>query len=217
MSTQKQDILKSFLWESFEIDSYTARFEKLSSLPDTEKETVFSHIALQNIFLLRRVRDPGFYLYIEEEIFKDPAILRRQLPGYINNLRYREVDNLNHELFSLHPGESKNDDNDSESQVIQPLTSPFDSQSQFAQNAVQINQNSIDFFKKRLARAVEKEQVYEIQAIEHLLREFSTHKFQGTSLFKPASPYKGSTYEEQWQFFMKRLLLQNINYYNPIP
>lgn len=67
----EKNVVEQFLWESYNIDSRKHLYKLINEVDDDTRKEVGKHRILQDLFLLRRGRDPGFAFYVYELIKKD--------------------------------------------------------------------------------------------------------------------------------------------------
>lgn len=67
----EKNVVEQFLWESYNIDSRKHLYKLINEVDDETRKEVGKHRILQDLFLLRRGRDPGFAFHIYELIKKD--------------------------------------------------------------------------------------------------------------------------------------------------
>lgn len=67
----ERNVVEQFLWESYNIDSRRHLYKMINEADDDTRKEIGKHRILQDLFLLRRGRDPGFAFHVYELIKKD--------------------------------------------------------------------------------------------------------------------------------------------------
>jgi hypothetical protein len=69
--------LTETVWEDYNIEYFTRLLKNLNSDPSRKhKEQVYEKLVQNNLFLIRRLRDPGFYQFIGRIFFDDREFQR---------------------------------------------------------------------------------------------------------------------------------------------
>jgi len=202
------NILQNFLWENYLIDYNKKSLEKLEECSDDEKLEDLKHMVFMNMFLVRRVRDPGFYCYVLERVYEDRSVLS-ELKRYIENIY--DSDEM---LFKIHPGDVKKHEKLFDEKINQPITFPDDPYVKTLNDFDEVRKNSLKYLLKRFENAVNANDTNEMRAIESLIHEYSSDVYTGHLLFTPSSPYEGSTYSEYRQYQMHKYALTNIKFFD---
>lgn len=208
---EKVDIVRNFLNEIFSIDQRTEHFKRFHEASPEQQKSIMTHLNLHNLFLLRRLRDPGFYQFICAEVFNDKDTLRK-LRSYIRKVVDREILPKEEDIFKL----SSDDDGEKkpliEEELDHPIGNPFVSIIENLKNLTMIHANSLKYFQKRYERAVEENDEIAIMAIHSLIVEHRTGIFVGNLLSEPLSPYEGSMYVDRWDFHRQRQMIESLRY-----
>jgi hypothetical protein len=188
-----QNIIEEHLWETFQIDFHKKIREEINKTPDDEKNKINRRLILNNFFLIRRSRDPGFFLHVMENIGKDTD-LQKLVKKYISSLFPNPI---NHEFFSKNVEKRKSH----ETLVYKD------------NNPIEQNNKSINYFLRRFQDADERGDDNEALVIKQLVNDYKTGRYFGHQLFNTPSIYKDVTTAHKWMYSIKNYCIENIKFF----
>lgn len=204
------NIIRNFLWETFLIDHNKRVLEKTESCSQDEKLEILQNLVLMNLFLLRRVRDPGFFWHISRSVHEEKSNLRK-LRRYVRRLVEEHAFDVE-ELTKIHAKDTKDREVLLEKNINQPITNPFDHLSSIEKNYVKARRNAMVYLKRRFLSTLKGNESIEARAIHSLWQEYSMNVDVRGQLLEPSSPYESSLDSESWQYLMKRFVISNIRF-----
>jgi len=210
---EKVDIVRSFLYEIYSIDQRIEHFKRFQKATPEEQKSIMAHLNLHNLFLLRRLRDPGFYQFICSEVFKNKKTLRN-LKGYIRKVIDREILPSEEDIFKLSADDETKESPLIDEELDHPPVNPFESVLDQMKNMTMVTENSLKYFTKRLEKAMEENDEIATMAIHSLIVETRTGMFVGNLISEPVSPYDGPMYVDRWDFHRERQMVETLNYSN---
>jgi len=208
--SNKVEIFLSQLWPIFSIEQRKKLLQRLENLPEDRKAENVIDLELENLFLLRRVRDPGFYKFILEKVAENESLLKK-IRNYIRKIFTENIDKIDEALFKISEGEKPEEPNES-IQIAPIIIYPSDSKEIKKAKASIVNKDSLKYFQMRLEQALKKDDIHEIRAIQSLMVEYTSGEYVGFWLFGAPNPYLGSSDVEHWKYLGKRFKTENIKY-----
>jgi len=206
--------IQHFLLDDFYIDFYTKQMRKLEATPAGDKPELLKHLALMNLFTVRRARDPGFFIHILNELSKDG----KYLDAALDNARQFANKHIFHYDEDLYSFDSPDDRDHKESTANAPQGPPPSITSDDYYYSLiakfdQINEHSKRYLADRLKQAVEANDQAEIIAIQIMLQEHTSGEYEGHHLMTGPTPYVGPLIHESWEHVMKKYVISTFRFF----
>ncbi|WP_167815568.1 hypothetical protein [Methanocorpusculum sp. GPch4] len=193
--------IRDFLWESYLIRYNTDFLESIQNVSREKKEEFFIGHALDNSFLFRVKRDPGFSLHVRDKVRENANIQERvrhvvlSLFGELAKLSYIPKESLKPKgTFGLIMQKIESGENPFESILDRDKTSK--ELAEYYNNGLEKEKRvKLDYLNFRLQQAKEQpNNEYEITAIGQSILDFSTELYYGhvlsnENLLDPAAGY----------------------------
>ncbi len=209
MNLTDKNIIKEFLFNSFEIDSTLKVREKFNRCStEEEKKKLYQYVVLKNLFLLRRSKDPGFYTFVLNQVNKNEKI-KESVKQYVSKL-VTSNSNIDQDIF----GDFIIEKNEPllDKQIENPTTWPYSSSMKKLGNFSDVNENSLYYFSKRLEYAREQGNDDEALAISQLINDFKSGDFWGHLIFSEDKLYGEQIDSHRWQHSQNQYILENIKF-----
>ncbi|WP_094227755.1 tetratricopeptide repeat protein [Methanolobus psychrotolerans] len=209
MSKIDYNIIKEFFFDTYLIDSHLKVREKFKQCTTKmEKEELYHHFQLNNLFLIRRCHDPGFYLYVLDKVNKNEKI-KATVKKYTNKLVTSSL-NFEQELFGSFSNEVEDKLIDKE--IKNPITWPFSSSLDKAKNFDEVNDNSLYYFSKRLQHAIDNGEENEFFVLSQLISDYKSGYFKGYQIFSEDNLYGEQVGSHRWLYSQSQYMLENIKF-----
>lgn len=193
--------IRDFLWESYLIRYNTDFLESIQNVSREKKEEFFIGHALDNSFLFRVKRDPGFSLHVRDKVRENANIQERvrhvvlSLFGELAKLSYIPKESLKPKgTFGLIMQKIESGENPFESILDRDKTSK--ELAEYYNNGLEKEKRvKLDYLNFRLQQAKEQpNNEYEITAIGQSILDFSTELYYGhvlsnENLLDPSAGY----------------------------
>lgn len=203
------NILKNHLFEEYEI-SFGKKIRQLVRNGTTDKEKICHFLALRNLFLLRRLADPGFDSYVNELLLKDDRLIE-DTKNTIRLLCRRGKDDINFDFDGLDGSLSQQPD---VQYIGPPPSNPFNPiDLQRIQNGQLLEESSrytINYLKERRIEALGNKDLDELMAIEWSLLDENTNLDHQYILFSDDDFFKGLPYPFNWSLRARAFLNTHI-------
>ncbi|MFA0822728.1 MAG: tetratricopeptide repeat protein [Methanomethylovorans sp.] len=209
MSKIDYNVIKEFFFETYLIDNHLkvrGKFKQCTT--EIEKEKLYHHFQLNNLFLIRRCSDPGFYLFVLNKVNKDEKI-KVIVKNYASKLLTSSF-NFEQELFGSFSGEIEESFFDKE--IKNPITWPFSSPIDIAKNFGEVNGNSLYYFSKRLQHSIDKGDENEFLVISQLISDYESGYFKGYQIFSEDNLYGEQIGSHRWLYSHSQYILENIKF-----
>ena len=229
----EKNVVEQFLWESYNIDSRKHLYKLINEVDDDTRKEVGKHRILQDLFLLRRGRDPGFAFYVYELIKKDEKPFQ-STAFYIQKLLLEGSYFDENQIFSPYMSNPKL--NKSKSIVDSSLKHTFHLPIYFEErgdghvnfmmknpiDSIKYSRNestkeSLEYFNQRYEIALENKDELTADAIRDLIQEYSTSYYSFDYFTKKQKFYWDSATQKKENYEYIKYLSQNIanqNLYN---
>lgn len=173
----KVEAIRKTLFEDYEIE-FGKQLSIHLRLANEEDKQLWSHrMALKNLFLLRRIKDPGAYNQAIFEAVKDPSLIKFIL-DYIKSAYFGDQ---RPGLFG--PMAKSDQENDPRSMIklFKPIFMPDDNFFKLLSNHIQLD--VVDYFKERYRLAEERNDLDEMVSLRWQIAEYQTNKSHNQLLF----------------------------------
>lgn len=222
----EKNVVEQFLWESYNIDSRRHLYKMINEVDDEARKEVGKHRILQDLFLLRRGRDPGFAFHVyglikkDEQAFQSTAFYIQKLlleGSYFNenqifspctsnpilNKDKTIVDaSLKHTFHLPLYFEERGD-----SRVNFKMKDPIDS---MKYSTKQSTNESLEYFNQRYEVALENKDELTADAIRDLIQEYSTSYYSFDYFTKKQKFYWDSATQKKENYEYIKYLSENI-------
>jgi tetratricopeptide (TPR) repeat protein len=202
--------LTDTLWEDFEI-SYGkfSRREILASNKE-EREVLSREMTLRNLFLLRRVRDPGFSRHVVNQLRKRQDVLSRA-KRYIAQA-YNLLDSSEErEIFLADSIEASKGRQDFATGPIMTVL-PFEGLTAMLKGFEENRKKAVEYLKWRADRALEVGDDDELASVNWFATEMATGLFNADFLFTGHELYEGLGYHGKWHLELAGFMTLNVKY-----
>lgn len=209
MDLTDKNTIREFLYNSFEIDStlkIREKFRRCST--EVEKKELYHYILLKNLFLLRRSKDPGFYTFVHNQVNNNNEI-KKSVKKYVSKLLHSNS-TIDQDIFGEFLVEKSEPLLDKK--IENPNTWPFSSPMKKLSNFNEINENSLDYFSKRLEYAREQGNDDEALVISQLINDFKSGNFWGHYIFSEDKLYSEQIDSNRWLYSQSQYILENIKF-----
>lgn len=209
MNLIDHNIIKEFFFDTYLIDNnlkIRQNFKQCSS--DNQKKDLYHHFLLNNLFLIRRCYDPGFYTYILDKVNKNEKV-KETVKKYVYKL-ITSNSSFEQDLFgsfSLSKEEKLLD-----KEVKNPISYPFSSTTTVSENLYDVNENSLNYFAKRLEYSIDKGQEDESLVISQLINDYKSGNFSGYQIFSEDTLYGEQLDSFRWLYSQNQYILENIKF-----
>nr|WP_321353144.1 hypothetical protein [uncultured Methanoregula sp.] len=191
----EKHILESFLWETHDIDRGVSIRNAIKQNNKQENIELCHRLDLHNLFLFRRVHDPGFYLHVTQELEKNPKLLNETV-RYIRRLLDQHV--FNEDFLQFSKPQKAQDKNPFRNGLAHGMHFASTAKDLAAANTVE-RQKSQEYFEKRLQYALEHDLTDEYIVISQLRKDYDTGNFFGFELF--TENVKHSEFADRMKWF----------------
>ncbi|WP_209615791.1 tetratricopeptide repeat protein [Methanolobus bombayensis] len=232
----EKNVVEYFLWESYNIDSRKHLYKIINEAEDATRKEIGKHRILQNIFLLRRGRDPGFALHIYNMIKKDANAIQNTAL-YIQKLlldgSYYDVNKIFNPYLSINSQAKKKSIVDKDLKHTFRLPIVFEErgdglfnikQEDFLEEYFQMHlrslNESLEYFNQRYEIALETKDDQAANAIRDVIQEYQTSHFDLEYFSRKGEFYWDSDTEKKDNFEFQKYLSENItnsDYYSSNP
>ncbi|WP_342304929.1 hypothetical protein [Methanolobus sp. ZRKC5] len=231
----EKNVVEYFLWESYNIDSRKHLYTIINKADDDSRKEIGKHRILQNMFLLRRGRDPGFSLHVYDIIKKDVNAIQNTAL-YIQKLlldgSYYDVNKIFNPYSSINNQEKKKIvDKDLKHTFRLPIVfeergdglfniKQEDFLEEYSQMHMRSLNESIEYFNQRYEIALETKDDQAANAIRDVMQEYQTSHFDLDYFSRKGEFYWDSDTEKKENFEFLKYLSENIansEYYSSNP
>lgn len=211
--------IRDFLWESYSIRYNTDFRESIQNVSKQKKEELLIGHALENSFLFRVKRDPGFSLYVRDKVRENADTQERvrhvvlSMFGELAKLSYIPTEYLKPKgTFGFIMQKIKSGDNPFESILDRDKTSK--ELAEYFNNGLEKEKRiQLDYLNFRFQHAKEQpNNEFEITAIGQLILEFSTGLYYGHVLSNENLLNPVAGYTEDVLIHIAGFLSQNLKY-----
>lgn len=209
MDATNKNIIKEFLFDSYEIEStlkVREKFKRCST--EEEKKKLYHYVVLKNLFLLRRCHDPGFYAFVLNQINTSEKI-KESVKQYVSKL-ITSNSNIEQDFFGefiVEKGEPLLD-----KQIENPATWQHSSLIKKLDNFRIVNENSLYYYSKRLERARKQGNDDEALVISQLINDYKSGNFCGHQIFSEDKVYGEQIDSQRWLYSQSQYILENIKF-----
>ena len=209
MDLTDKNTIRDFLFNSFEIDNnlYVRKKFKRSST-EVEKKELYQYKVLENLFLLRRSKDPGFYTFVHNQVNNNEKI-KETVKNYVSKL-LNSNSSIDQDIFGEYIVE--NSEPLLDKQIENPNTWPYSSPMKILSNFIDVNKNSLHYFSKRLEYAREQGNDDEALVISQLINDFESGDFRGHYIFSEDKLYGEQIDSQRWLYSQNQYILENIKF-----
>lgn len=209
MDSTGKNIIKEFLFDSYEIESILKVREKFKRCStEEEKKELYHYVVLKNLFLLRRCHDPGFYAFVLNQVNTNEKI-KESVKQYVSKL-VTSNSNTEQNIF----GESIVEKSEPllDKQIENPATWPFSSLKKKLDNFMNVNENSLYYYSKRLELARKQGNDDEVLVISQLINDYKSGNFFGHQIFSEDKLYGEQINSQRWLYSQNQYILENIKF-----
>lgn len=203
------NIIKEFLLDTYLIDNnlkIRQNFKQCSN--ENEKKQLYHHFLLNNLFLVRRCHDPGFYAYILDKVNKNEKI-KETVKKYVYKLTTSNS-SFEQDLFGSFSFGREEKLFDKE--VKNPISCPFSPATTVSENLYNVNENSLNYFAKRLEYSIDRGQEDEVLVISQLINDYKSGNFSGYQIFSEDTLYGEQVDSFRWLYSQNQYILENIKF-----
>ena len=222
----EKNVAEQFLWESYNIDSRRHLYKIINEADDDTRKEIGKHRILQDLFLLRRGRDPGFAFHVYGLIKKDEKAFQ-SAAFYIQKLLLDGSYFDENQIFSpcaSNPKLNKNRttvDSDlkhtfhlpiyfeerGDGHVNLKLEKPVD---RLKYSRDESTKESLEYFNQRYESALENRDELTADAIRDLIQEYSTSYYTFDYFTKKQKFYWDSETQRKENYEYIKYLSENI-------
>lgn len=202
--------LTGTLWEDFEISYGKALRIKIRRACDQERETLGKEELLRNLFLLRRIRDPGFGRHVVHCLKEKRDVLVKTME-YVAST-YTAMDRTDSDaMFFPDPTQTTKRQQPFVIVPAKPVL-PFEGVDAMLEGFTEHRQHTIEYLKQRAAMAIEAEDDDELASVKWLATDMATDLFRGELLFDAAQLYERRDLNRAWHLELSRFMTLNIRF-----
>lgn len=191
----EKHILESFLWETHDISRGVSIRNAIKQNNKKENIELCHRLGLHNLFLFRRVHDPGFFLHVTQELEKNPEHLNKTV-SYIRRLLDQHV--FNEDFLHFSDPQKTQDEIQFRNNLAHEMHFASTVKDLTAAHVVE-RQKSQEYFEKRSQYALEHDLADEYIVISHLQKDYNTGNFFGFELF--TENVKHSEFDDRMKWF----------------
>lgn len=200
-------ILESFLWETHSIEKNLQTKEKINKGTPEDKIDLCHNLTLNNFFLLRRVRDPGFSQFVTEKIEDSPDIIEKTIV-HIYRLSAKHV--FSDDLFTPLV-EEINEDPQINSELCHKIHFT-DEIEELHDHILKETKVSLEYFDKRYEYAIKNGLHDETVVISSLLDDFKTGRFHGFKMFSSGENTEYVNEDARWYSESTKYFYENVKW-----
>jgi len=167
---QKKKILRLHLWELYRIDFRKQMFHKLANSDKSGRREILLNANLENLFMLRRLRDPGFFYDICHEILEDKRIIK-VVKRYFSDLANIHIFNTSEEVTKIESECEETEFDYPNKDFKLPMSLPGESQTNRLNKFSEIQDASMKFLLWKLNEATENSDEEAINVLISLIEE----------------------------------------------
>lgn len=206
-----------FLYETYNIDFRKTARKVIHASEDKDKPRINHHLLLNNLFLIRRNRDPGFFQMVTRVVEHDESvkaktghyiehlIAKHESDDFVNLFNFRFKGDLT-EPFRIDPALRHG--------LHRDLSALYNRDLRAKEIGV-----SLEYFNLRHGQALKSGDYDETAAIVSLIKDYSLGKDFNSELFQEDSLYQGLFTKYDWELEKNRFLFRYINssdnYFHP--
>lgn len=199
---ENQEFLKiSFCYEDWAISHAQRILSQLKNANEAEKMAMAEDLALENLFLIRRVSDPAFGCYVYSQIQSDREFLM-DMKKKIMKIIASALEDPETVLKKLRAGAVSLNNIES-----------VDLQSSSIREISQANKAKIiEYLTQRATKSFAQGDYDETQAAESVLQDYVSGRFHGHEVLKHHSLLEGSFYSDAYRYRALEFVTRNVKY-----
>lgn len=197
-STIKLDI--DYVWEEWNIRCRRDLIIKIQNANEQEKINIAKEQELINAFLLKRNWDHGLRNFVYSQIENDPRMLLK--------IKKEWLQIVSNQMITDHNGEETQKKDSHTNNIFQT-----DSLNKIIKKFKSINQKSIEYFKERLEKSQDENDLETAQAAEILIREYSLGTFSITGLYAEPFIYSKDSRPQKYHYISNSFLISTLRNY----
>lgn len=222
----EKNVVEQFLWESYNIDSRKHLYKIINEADDDTRKEIGKHRILQDYFLLRRGRDPGFAVHVYKMIKKDTKSFK-STAFYIQKLLldgsyYNESQIFSPCISNQNKGQKRlNVDSDLKHTYHIPINfeergdgyfniKHDNSIEYFQQRQRESTDESLQYFKQRYEIALENKDDLTADATRDLSQEYRISSYSFDYFTKKQNFYWNSSTAKKENFDFRRYISKSI-------
>jgi tetratricopeptide (TPR) repeat protein len=222
----EKNVVEQFLWESYNIDSRRHLYKIINEADDDTRKEIGKHRILQDLFLLRRGRDPGFAFHVYGLINKDDKAFQ-STAFYIQKLLLDGSYFDENQIFSPCTSNPKLNKDRSivdgslkhtfhlpiyfeergDGRVNFRMKDPVDNEKYSRKESTK---ESLEYFNQRYESALENKDEHTADAIRDLIQEYSTSYYSFDYFTKKQKFYWDSATQKKENYEYRKYLSENI-------
>ena len=222
----EKNVAEQFLWESYNIDSRRHLYKMINEADDDTRKEIGKHRILQDLFLLRRGRDPGFAFHVYGLIKKDDKVFQ-STAFYIQKLLLDGSYFDENQIFSPCASNPKLNKDRSivdgslkhtfhlpiyfeergDGRVNFRMKDPVDNEKYSRKESTK---ESLEYFNQRYESALENKDEHTADAIRDLIQEYSTSYYSFDYFTKKQKFYWDSVTQKKENYEYRKYLSENI-------
>ena len=197
-STKFLDI--DFIFEKWGIGERTQIVKESRDISDKERLEKSLDLALNNLFMLRRIKDPAFNCYVYRKIQEDKSFwntMKKDISGILSDL-------------VLDPSLIKEQINSGA--IHHNIITQVSSLQQQLIHKNKITHNSLNFYQNQFSKAFDDCDYDTAQAITSLILDYSTGYHYAYGVLKDQFGFEGSIDTEKYRYYFTKFLCLNLRY-----